>query len=124
MFDASKPEFSEEHFNSFEMVDQIGNILKEDKNGIFQSKIEQLYVMASYLTYCYEANAEIHSVIYTPMYNKYKNDDISDNTEEQFNNIVNLLDKYRKEMVKMNRELDIRAMDFAKDCLAKLKNTY
>jgi hypothetical protein len=106
--------------NSFEMVDQIGSILKENPNGQFQDKIKDLYFLGSYLTYCYEADVETHMQIFAPLYDDYQSSWESVNVEEQFDSIMDLLQEYRKQITETNAELDVRAAEFAEDCLGRV----
>jgi len=125
MYNESQPESNNESANPFEIVDQIEDILKENKNGMFQPQIEELYLMALYLTYCYEADQKIHFEIYEPLYEKFsKTGKFTDSAQKQFNQIKNLLDQYRQRIVQLDKELDMRAIVFAKDCLSNVIKSY
>lgn len=106
--------------NSFEMVDQIGLILKENPNGQFQGKIEDLYFLASYLTYCYESDIDTHMRIFAPLYDDYRPSWEAVSVEEQFNSIMDLLREYRKQITETSADLDARAAEFSADCLVRV----
>lgn len=103
----------------FQLADDIGNILVEETAGKYKSDIENLYHFSMYLVYCADTNYSTHIKIFEPMYKKYSKIE-TDSQSEQYRLIMELSDKYKIQLKKIDSELAQRAEEFASDSLYEL----